>query len=121
MRILALLALAAALAACKNVAPVADQPAVIVEPTDASRQALKRVVDEALGTDVLLADDALTATSMLTIERSMPQSLQGSPAEGRRMDPPIQFRLVTNGSDCILIDTRSGSRYRLADTACSAE
>jgi hypothetical protein len=109
------------MAACKIVAPDADQPAVIIDPTDASRAALKEVLDAELGVDVMLADDALTDTSVLIIERSMPQSLEGSPAEGRRMDVPIQFRLVTDGMNCILVDQRDGSRHILADTRCKAE
>ncbi|MEJ2127901.1 MAG: hypothetical protein P8X81_03550 [Woeseiaceae bacterium] len=121
MKILILAAVATALVGCKNVAPDADQPAVIVDPTDASRAALKSVVDTVFGTDVLLADDALTGSSVLIIERSMPQSLEGSPAEGRRMDMPMQFRLVTDGRKCILVDQRDGSRHILADTRCKAE
>ena len=74
-----------------------------------------------LGTDVTLADDALTDTSVLIIERNIPQSIEGSPAQGRTMDMPIQFRLVTNGSTCTLIDQRDGSRHILADTRCKAE
>jgi hypothetical protein len=107
-------------AGCKNVAPDADQAAVIVDPTDASRSALQVAVNEALGTDVMLADDALTTTSILTVERKVPQSMSGSPAQGRMMDPPVRFDLMTNGSDCVLVDSRDGSRYLLANTRCAA-
>lgn len=37
------------------------------------------------------------------------------------MEAPIQFRLVINGSDCILIDARDNARYVLENTACKAE
>jgi hypothetical protein len=106
---------------CKNVAPDADQAAVIVNPDAASRAALQETVNTALHTDVALADDALTETSILTIERKVPQSIEGSPAQGRNMEMPIQFRLVTNGSECVLIDQRDMSRVVLADTVCSVE
>ncbi len=60
---------AVAMAACKNVVPDADQPAVITDPDDASRAALQQTVNAVLRTDVMLADDALTETSVLIIER----------------------------------------------------
>jgi hypothetical protein len=108
-------------ASCKNVTPDADQAALIVNPDAASRAALQATVNAALHTDVALADDALTATSILIIERKVPQSIEGSPAQGRNMEMPIQFRLVRNGAECILIDQRDMSRAVLADTVCSIE
>lgn len=108
------------IAGCKHVAPDADQAAVIVNSTEASRAALQAAVNDALDSEVMLADHALTTTSILTVERKMPQSMSGSPAQGRTMDPPVRFDLVTNGSDCVLVDSRDGSRYLLADTSCAA-
>lgn len=109
-----------AAAGCKHVAPDASDPAVIVDPTEASRASLQAAVNEALDSEVLLADDALTSTSILTVERKMPQSISGSPAQGRTMEPPVRFDLVTNGSDCVLVDSRDGSRYLLAGTRCTS-
>ncbi len=120
-KVLALAAFAMSLAGCKNVAPDVDQAAVIVDPDAASRAALQATVNAVLHTEVALADDALTATSILSIERTIPQSIEGSPAQGRNMEMPIQFHLVTNGSECILIDQRDMSRTVLADTVCSVE
>ena len=111
--------IAMSFAGCKNVTPDADQAAVIVNPDAASRAALQATVNAVLHTDVALADDALTETSILIIERKIPQSIEGSPAQGRNMEMPIQFRLVRNGSECILIDQRDMSRTVLSDTACS--
>ena len=117
-----LLAVAAiGIAGCKNVVPDIDQAAVIVNPDAASRAALRETVNAALHTEVVLADDALTDSSVLTIERKLPQSIEGSPAQGRNMEMPIQFRLVKNGGECILIDQRDMSRTVLADTVCSVE
>jgi hypothetical protein len=118
---IALIAFAMSIAGCKNVTPDADQAAVIVNPDAASRAALQEVVNAALHTDVTLAENALTTTSVLIIEREIPQSIQGSPAQGRNMEMPIQFRLVTNGSECVLIDQRDMSRNVLTYTVCSAE
>lgn len=115
-----LLAATPAMVACQTVATNDDMPALITDPTDASRAALQQAVNAALNTEVLLADDALTNTSLLIIERVMPRTMEGSPAQGRTMDMPFQFRLVINGDDCVLIDQRDESRYPLQDTSCMA-
>ena len=98
-----------------------DVPALISDPTDASRQSLQSAVNDALNTEVLLADDALTTTSTLSVERSPPRDVQGQLATGRNMEPSIRFQLVMNDSDCILIDTRDASRYPLKNTTCVKE
>ena len=59
--------------------------------------------------------------SVLIIERSPPRSIQGLPAQGRNMDVPIQFRLVINRDECVLIDQRDRSRYTLQNTRCKPE
>jgi hypothetical protein len=89
---------------CQTMGSDADQPARIINPDEASRAALQSMVDSILNTEVTLAENALTESSMLIIERK-----------------PIQFRLVINGSDCILIDQRNESRHVLEDTECAAE
>jgi len=106
---------------CRKVATDYDKSARIVDPDDASRAALQRAVDEALRTHVTLADDALTESSLLVIERNAPRSIQGMPAQGRNMDVPIQFRLVINREDCVLIDQRDRSRHTLENTSCEPE
>ncbi|HNP34234.1 MAG TPA: hypothetical protein PKK10_00160 [Woeseiaceae bacterium] len=98
-----------------------DQPARIVDASDESRAALQQVVNEVLRTEVLLADDALTNSSVLTIERNIPRRIDGQPAQGRNMDTPIQFRLVKNGDACVLIESRDGARHYLPHTKCAAE
>ena len=105
-------------AGCQTVAMGDDKPARISNPTDNSRAALQQTVNEVLNTNVTLADDALTDSSLLIVERVMPKSMEGSPAQGRTMEMPIQFRLVINGDDCILIDQRDESRHVLQDTSC---
>ena len=110
-----------ALAGCQTMATANDVPARITNPSAASRAALQNAVNDALHTNVMLADDALTSSSNLSIERSPPRSMQGQTATGRNMDPPIRFRLVMNDAVCILIDTRDETRYPLDNTTCIAE
>jgi len=105
----------------KTVHTEQDQPARIIEADEASRAALQNAINTALHAEVMLADDALTDTSVLVIERNPPRSLQGHPAQGRIMEAPIQFRLMRHGEDCVLIDQRDRSRYRLENTLCEAE
>lgn len=114
-------ALCVAVVGCKTVATDQDEAARIVDPDDASRTALRRAVNTALHTEVTLADDALTESSLLIIERSPARSIQSHPTQGRIMEAPIQFRLVIHGEDCVLIDERDRSRYRLENTRCKAE
>lgn len=109
------------LAACQTMSTDQDHPARITEPTDASRAALQESVNTALHSSVMLADDALTKSSVLTVELNPPAKIQISNPLGRNMSRPIQFRLVLNQSACILIDQRDGSRYILNDTSCVAE
>ncbi len=110
-----------AIAGCQTVASENDRPARIVSPDDASRAALQSVVDGVLNTQVTLADNALTDTSVLSIERNPPRTMQNPNPHGRIMEPLFLFRLVVNGSDCILIDQRDRSRHVLENTSCEAE
>lgn len=110
-----------ALTACQTMNADQDQPARITEATDASRAALQETINNALHTSVMLADDALTKSSVLTIELSPPATIENPNPLGRDMSKPIQFRLVLNQSACILIDQRDGTRHALNDTTCVAE
>jgi len=110
-----------ALAGCQTPAVGEDVPALITNPTEESRAALQDAVNAALNADALLADDALTNSSLLTIERNPPRGLQNSPAQGRNMDAPIQFRLVMSDAGCTLIDLRDDSRRFLEFTTCVPE
>jgi hypothetical protein len=110
-----------ATAGCQTLATDSDVAARITNPTDDSRDALQRAVNNALDANVTLADDALTNSSVLTIERNPPRSMENLPAQGRNMDMPMQFRLVLNDGDCVLIYTADDSRRKLSDTRCIAE
>ncbi len=123
MKVRNLIAVSLALTAlgCQTSGSYFDKPARIVNPDDASRAALQDVVNTAFGTNVTLADNALTDSSLLTIERN-PRPTMGNPNPlGRNMEMPFQLRLYINGNDCILVDQRDNSRYMLEKTTCAAE
>jgi len=109
------------LTGCQTLATDGDVGARITNPTADSRAALQDAVNDALDTEVMLANDALTDSSVLIIERNPPRSMDNLPAQGRNMDMPMQFRLVLNDGDCVLIYTADDSRRQLADTSCIAE
>lgn len=120
------LTLAALLAACQHAPPVdpaSEVPAVIVQPTEASRAALAQAVSVALGgVKVTLADFALTQSSELTIERVPRRDPEGRLLDGRGYgEKPIRFKLLKSGADCVLIHEETGRRYKLADTECAPE
>lgn len=106
---------------CQTFGSNVDTPARIVNADDASRAALQEAVNTAFGTNVTISDDALTDSSLLTIERSPRPTIDNPNPVGRNMEMPFQLRLYVNGSDCVLVDQRDRKRYVLANTTCEAE
>ncbi len=111
----------AVLPACTTSSGSGDAPALITNPTPASRAELRLAVQRALHSDpILLADDALTRSSLLTIDRlprrdSHGRLLNGLDVRGR----PEQFRLVRTGGSCVLIHEDSEQlRQKLSSTTC---
>src|SRR6266404_2872287 len=81
-----------------------DRPALIVNQTAKGRAALLEAVRSALGgTQVALADDALTRESILVIERTARRDPAGRRLQGRESGTPERFRLVKSGPSCVLI------------------
>ena len=109
------------LTGCQTVNGVYDQPARIVNPDADSRAALKAAVNEALGTEVMLADDALTDSSLLPVERMPTGSMDDPVRDGLILDKPIMLQLVKNGDDCVLVKLSDGTRYPLSNTDCEVE
>ena len=110
------------LAGCRSVSGAADMPALISQPDANSRAALQATLSGLFGgIEIRLADDALTRSSLLTLELGAQSARVDPAASGRVVSAPYRCRLVRNGDDCILIDLRDASRHRLADTACIAE
>jgi hypothetical protein len=92
--------------------------ALIVNPTDASRAELASTVNAALGKQVTLADDALTRTSTMTIERTPIRDASGRRIEVREREGPELFRLIKRGTQCVLIQERTGREFVLRSATC---
>ena len=96
-----------------------DTPAVLVEPDAATHAEIVKVVSGALHVEsVTIADDALTHESLLVIERHPARDATGQRLSGRDFELPEQFRLVINGTQCVLVHERTGERYTLTSARC---
>ena len=94
-------------------------PAVIVDPTSAGRAELTRVLAEALGgTAPIVADDALTTGSLLSLERGRARDSNSLPLNGRDLSRPEIFALYQQGSRCVLVRLKTGKAWTLQHTAC---
>ena len=106
---------------CQTVASDEDQRARLIDPDEAVRAELQHAVNSAFGTDVLLADDALTESSTLTVENRQPATMDNQRPQGRVYDMPVQLVLVMRGEQCYLIDTRTERRFLLESATCAPE
>jgi hypothetical protein len=112
--------LVVACAARSGSGPAVDQPAVLAAPTADTRAELARAVSEAMnGEPVRLADDALTTDAHLVITRAQRRDPGGRPIFGRSTEKPERFELVLRSGSCILIQERTGRRWRLPSARCS--
>jgi hypothetical protein len=115
----AIAVLGALASAAGSVLAAHECPAVLANPSARSRAELEQLVSAALnGAPVRLADDSLTRDSALIIERVQPRDAAGRPLDGRTLERPEHFRLVTHGSDCVLIHERTGKRQILRSAKC---
>jgi hypothetical protein len=120
-RTIVLLALLTALpAACQTAAPPEERPALIVAPTADSRAELAEIVSAALGAEVALPHDALTADSLLIVERAPHRDPRGVRIQGREPGTPHHFRLLLVGDTCTLHHLGTGRRWPLTRTTCAA-
>lgn len=103
-----------ACAACRHLAAAADDvPAVLVEPTPATRAQLEDALASAFnGQSVTLAADTLTRQSLLVIE---------GPRTGRDLGRVTRFRLVRRDSQCVLVRESGDFERVLRGAACRPE
>lgn len=118
--VLAVVAAALAPEGCHPRLAPSDVPAVLVNPGPGVRRELARAVSRALGgAPVTLADSALTVEDVLIVDRTVRRDTQGRPLNGRETGRPDHFRLVTAGTDCVLVHQESGRRWPLESAACA--
>jgi hypothetical protein len=116
-----LIASALNIAGCQTVGPEHEVPARIINPDDASRAALQETVNKIMGSNVTIANNALTTSSYLTIENRPQPTMENPVPMGRDYQRPVTLRLVMDDTECVLIDERNGARYLLRNTRCIAD
>ena len=95
-------------------------PARLVDPTEASRAELRRIVSDALGgAELTISQDALTRDSLLIIERRVHRDLEHGRVVGRDPGRPEQFRLLRDPRGCLLEHLTTGTRWRLEHATCT--
>jgi hypothetical protein len=104
--------------ACSSLSPE-ERPALLADSTPASRAELARVVTAAAdGRPALLADDALTRDSELTLEQREPAGQGGRLATGRTLDAPLKLKLVLRGDRCVLVRESDQREWPLDAARC---
>ena len=102
------------LAGCCTDPPHAATPALHQQPSQTQRAELSRLIGEALRRPpILLAPDALTHEPSVVIEPMHPRDSSGLPLQGRSLGRPEIFRLMLEGSHCLLLQESTGRRWRL--------
>jgi hypothetical protein len=102
---------------------VADEPtpALLKDPDAQTRAELRRTVSAALGgAAVTLADDALTGTSLLVIERRRHVDAQGRRIMGRDLGTSDRFMLFLQDGRCYLEHLGQEQRWPLPAAECVA-
>lgn len=111
----------AVLPGCGSNGIAPDTGAVRTSITQESQAELEQVLTSATGNSVTIAEDALTDSSFLTLERNRSQSIDRPIEPGRDLGMPFRFQLVIDGRQCFLVDQSSGLRWLLSSTTCEVE
>lgn len=108
--------------ACRDTQVQEFRPALLTNPGQESHAEIQQTISTALnGVSVMLADDVFTMNSVLVIERGMQRGIERPPEMGRDLGRPSRFQLVTNGSECVIIDEQSGVHWPLSNVKCTKE
>ena len=92
----------------------------MLDPSGPSRAELRTTVAAMLKVpSVTLADDALTADSLMIIEKVHPRDAAGISLSGRDFDKPEQFRPLKIGATYVLLQVRSTARRVLRQSHCA--
>ncbi len=99
---------------------VREQPARITNPSAQVQAELLAAITNALQNNtVTIADDALTASNVLIIERAPARDTNGRLLSGRDLGRPQHFELVKDGERCILVHPQTQQRYPLEHARCA--
>lgn len=106
-------------AACIQPPVASEMPAVIDNPDAAGRAELLATVRKALGdVAVTLADNALTESNVLLIERVPRRNASGLLLNGRDLGRPQGFHLYLSGAHCVLKQDGTDRNWVLQRSKC---
>jgi hypothetical protein len=109
------------LPACAVLPDSRGTPAVIADPTAESLRELAGIIRQALGdVPVTLANDALTTSNTLSLERARPRDPEGRLLNGRELTRPETFELFKRGPRCVLVQSKTGREWMLHHVQCVA-
>jgi hypothetical protein len=107
------------LAACQMTTAQPASPAVLTNPGADVQQELAQAIADLSGfASVRLSDADLTRSSELLVERTPQRSLQGEGLQGRDLELPQRFRLLTWNGQCWLLHVASGRQQPLKRAQC---
>jgi len=110
------------LTACQTPQQLAEHDALLIEPDAAARAEVRAAASTLLGgTPVLLAPDAFTLDSRLTLERMPRRSLLDLPLADRARFEPHRLRLVVSGGSCLLRNENSDTAVLLESAHCRVQ
>ncbi len=110
------------LAACSTSDLRTDVPALLTNPSEDTRLEIEQSVSAALdGAKITVAADALTQSSVLTIEQGKNRSIERPAELGRNLGRPEHFQLMIDGPQCVLVHRRTGLHWILRQSECVAE
>lgn len=97
-------------------------PALRVNTEPAAIAELEQIVSSALGgRRVTLADDVLTESSLLVIERNRLRRFDGPLELGRDLGRPERFQLLLEDSQCYLRHEQPERYFQLSESQCIPE
>jgi hypothetical protein len=121
MKIGLIVCMTAMMTACASAPAHGERAAVMIEPSAASRAELLKTVRAALNNaPLILADDALSKDSVLSIEPQQRLDPNGLLANGRELGRPERFLLSTDGKRCLLTHERTRQQWLLVHAQCKA-
>lgn len=109
--------------ACQTTSAQADQPALLSNPGAEVGAELSAAIGHLAGfAKVTLAERDFTTSSVLVVERRHQFDNKGELIQGRDLEMPQRFRLLTNSAgQCWLLHEKSGQRSLLAKARCRPE
>jgi hypothetical protein len=107
------------LATCAGAQQESTTPAVLTSADPEVHAELAAAVAGMFGgIPVPIADDALTQSPVLVLERVPRAGPDGLLADGRKIGRPDFVRLLRVGARCVLVDDRTGQRRVLQRAQC---